>query len=234
MHESTDPQSDWPRILGIEAQPPAPEPVGAVDLAAQLAGKLCHDFISPASAILSGLDLLDDPTAADMRADAMNLIGASAKKLVALLAFSRVAFGASTTAETFSTDDLRRLTEGVFTHVRAELDWSVPLATLNKPAARALLNLVQIGGAALPTGGTTRLSAVEQDGEVLMSVESVGPRARLRPETLEGLHGARLSEGLGGNWVQAYYLHVLLAAAGGRVDAITGEGRVVLRARCPV
>jgi histidine phosphotransferase ChpT len=53
----------------------APEPtsipnasvVSAPDLAAQLAGRLCHDFISPASAINSGLDLLDDPTASDMR-----------------------------------------------------------------------------------------------------------------------------------------------------------------------
>ena len=33
-------------------------------LAALIAGKLCHDFISPAGAISSGLDLLKDPTAA--------------------------------------------------------------------------------------------------------------------------------------------------------------------------
>ena len=35
----------------------------AADLAAQIAARLCHDFISPASAIVSGLDLLDDPSA---------------------------------------------------------------------------------------------------------------------------------------------------------------------------
>lgn len=224
---------DWPRILGVEPDTPSTEPVGAAELAAQLAGRLCHDFISPASAIVSGLDLLEDPSAADMRGDAMNLIEASAKKLVALLAFSRVAFGASTMAENFSAGDLRKLTEGVYSHIRAELDWAVELSVFNKPAARALLNLAQIGGAALPTGGQARVAAVEQDGEILMSVEATGARARLRPEMLEGLHGEPLSEGLGGHWVQAYYLHALLKAAGGRVDALAGEGRVVLRARCP-
>ena len=54
------------------AAPPAPE------LAAFLAARMCHDFISPASAIVSGLDLLDDPSAQDMRDDAMNLIASSA------------------------------------------------------------------------------------------------------------------------------------------------------------
>ena len=49
-------------------------------LAALVAGKLCHDFISPAGAISSGLDLLKDPTAQDMRDDAMGL----AKMLKAL------------------------------------------------------------------------------------------------------------------------------------------------------
>ena len=53
-------------------------------LAALIAGKLCHDFISPAGAIGSGLDLLKDPSAQDMRDDAMGLIEASARKMVVL------------------------------------------------------------------------------------------------------------------------------------------------------
>lgn len=226
-------EPDWNKALGLSPQDPTSEPVSASELAAQLAGRLCHDFISPASAIVSGLDLLEDPSAQDMREDAMNLIGASAKKLVALLAFSRVAFGASTTAEDFSTADLRRLAEGVFSSVRAELDWRVEPAKLAKPPARAILNLAQIGGGALPTGGVATVSAVEQGGEVLISVEAIGPRARLRPEMLQGLRGEALSEGLGGNWVQGYYTYTLIAAAGGRVGVTVGDGRVVLRARCP-
>lgn len=228
----------WAARLGPGEDEPspasAPEPVAAVDLAAQLAARLCHDFISPASAIVSGLDLLEDPSASDMRDDAMNLIAASARKLVAHLAFARVAFGASAAAESFDSRDLERLTRGVFDHVRPDLDWAVSVPSLNKPAARALLNLAQLAAGALPTGGVARVFAGLQGDAYLMGVEASGPRARLRPEVASGLRGERLSEGLGGHWVQAYYLHALLAAAGGRVDYAVSEETVILRARAPL
>jgi 4-hydroxybenzoate polyprenyltransferase len=71
-------------------------PMDGPELAALIAAKLCHDFISPSGAIMSGLDLLNDPTAQDMREDALGLITDSAKKMVALVQFCRVAFGAAT------------------------------------------------------------------------------------------------------------------------------------------
>jgi histidine phosphotransferase ChpT len=226
----------WAARLGPEADeiPAVGETVSAADLAALLSARLCHDFISPASAIVSGLDLLDDPTAQDMRDDAMNLIGASARKLVALLAFSRVAFGASNSAESFDSRELEKLTRGVYDHVRPDLDWAVDLPTLNKPAARALLNLAQLAAGALPTGGTARITAVDQGDFILIGVEAQGPRVRLRPEVISGLRGEKLAEGLGGHWVQAYYLHALLKAAGGSLDYTVMDERVMLRARAPV
>lgn len=225
----------WAARLGQDddLEAPAAEQVAAADLAAQLAARLCHDFISPASAIVSGLDLLEDPTATDMREDAMSLIAASAKKLVASLAFARVAFGASNSAETFDTRDLERLTRGIYDHVRPELDWAAAPPSLSKTAARALLNLAQLAAGALPTGGVARIVAVEQGDTVLIGVEAQGPRARLRPEVIAGLKGERLAEGLGGHWVQAYYLHALLKAAGGSVDHAISDEKVILRARAP-
>ena len=231
----SDPQPALPAWMDVSEPPPppTPAPVAAAELAATLAARMCHDFISPASAIVSGMDLLEDPTAQDMRDDAMNLIGASARKLVALLAFSRVAFGASAAAESFDPRELQKLVEGVFAHVRAELDWAVEAPQLNKAAARALLNLAQLAAGALPTGGVARLTAVEHDGAILLAAEATSPRARLKPEVEAGLKGRPLDQGLSGHWVQAYYLHALLAAAGGSVDAVAEEGRVVLRVRVP-
>jgi histidine phosphotransferase ChpT len=214
-----------------ETPTPRTDPVTAAELAAQLSARLCHDFVSPASAIVSGLDLLEDPTAADMRDDAMNLISASARKLVDMLAFARVAFGSSASAETFDTRELEKLAAGVFAHVRPQMEWAVAVPGLNKTAARALLNLAQLGAGALPTGGLARITAVVQDGDALLSVEAAGPRARLRPEVTSGLRGEKLEGGLGGHWVQAYYLHLLLKTAGGRVDFSVTEERVTLRAR---
>jgi histidine phosphotransferase ChpT len=203
------------------------------EVAAYLAARMCHDFISPASAIVSGLDLIEDPSAQDMREDAMNLIAGSARKLADLLAFTRVAFGASASAETFDARELHRLTQGVFNHMRAELEWHVEPPGVNKLTARTLLNLAQMAGQALPTGGTTRVRAVAEGAEIALAVEAHGPRARLRPEVLAGLQGQPLGEGMHGHWVQAYYVHLFLADAGGRVFADINEERLVFAATLP-
>jgi len=203
------------------------------EIAAYLAARMCHDFISPASAIVSGLDLLEDPSAQDMREDAMSLIAASAHKLADQLAFCRVAFGASASAETFDVRDLEKLIRGVFGHMRAELDWTVESPSVNKPAARALLNLSQIAGAALPTGGVARVRAVQEGASTAIAIEAAGPRARLRPEVLAGLRGEGPGEGLHGHWVQAYYVHLFLTDAGGRVFADLSDEMVTFAATVP-
>ena len=204
------------------------------ELAAYLAARMCHDFISPASAIVSGLDLLEDPSAQDMRDEAMGLIANSAKKLADMLSFCRVAFGASASAETFDARELEKLAQGAFGHMRATLDWQVDAPSLNKPAARTLLNLAQMAGAALPTGGEARLRAVQEGDALVIAIEAEGPRARLRPEVLAGLRGEAQGEGLHGHWVQAYYTHLFVTDAGGRVFADVQDDRVVFAATLPI
>lgn len=220
--------------MSEEQAPSSAPPIRTAELAANLAARMCHDFISPASAIVSGLDLLEDPSAQDMRDEAMGLIATSARKLTDLLSFSRVAFGASASAETFDTRELERLARGVYAHMRAELEWLVEAPAVNKPAARALLNLAQMAGAALPTGGVARVRAVQEGASLAIAAEAGGPRAKLRPEVLRGLRGEPLGEGLHGHWVQAYYVHLFLTDAGGRVFADVNEERVVFAATVPI
>jgi histidine phosphotransferase ChpT len=208
-----------------------PAPPQPHELAAHLAARLCHDFISPAGAIMSGVDLLNDPEAQDMRDDALRLIAASSEKLVALLAFDRVAFGASVAAESFDVRELEKLTRDVYAHVRAELDWAVEGESLTKPVARVLLNLAQIGAGLLPTGGIARLSVSEADGWTEVCVRAEGPKVRIRPEVADGLAGLPLGDGLGGHWVQAYYLKGLVEGESGSIEIETGEGVIAIRAR---
>jgi histidine phosphotransferase ChpT len=221
-----------------ETVAPAPEPaavdVNGPDFAAMLAARLCHDFISPASAIVSGLDLLEDPGAQDMREDAMSLIASSARKLADLLQFCRVAFGASASAEAFDSRELEKLAGGVFEHVRPSMVWAIEPQAMNKPSARAILNIAQLAASALPAGGVATLRGVAVDGRFCITADAVGPRARLRPEVLAGLKGEALAEGLGGPWVQAAYLHALVRAAGGQVGVEIGEERVSLATWVPV
>ena len=218
------------------ADPAPPEaPATSTELAASLVARLCHDLISPASAIVSGVDLLEDPTAADMKDDALSLISQSARKMVSVLAFSRVAFGGSASAENFQSDELRKLSEGIFASIRPNLDWAVGPAVVNKPAARALLNLAQLGSGCVARDGVVRVEAHEEGGDLLMSATCTGTRVKLRDEVATGLRGEPLGEGLlHGHWVQAFYVHSFLEAAGGAVDASVSEDRAVIRARAPL
>jgi histidine phosphotransferase ChpT len=217
---------------------PVPEEasaLGATLLASHIAAKLCHDFISPTGAIVSGLDLLKDPSAQDMRDDAMSLIEASAHKLVTIVNFARVAFGAATSAERFDARELENLLKSAFEHVRAELEWAVEQQTFEKPAARALLNLAQIGGGALPTGGVARVTAVTEGDHIVMAVEAKGARVRMKPEVATGLRGEQLTDGLAGQWIQPFWLSEVVRDAGGTLSfEVAEEGAVTIRARMPV
>ncbi len=205
-----------------------------VALASLIAGKLCHDFISPSGAISSGLDLLTDPANADMRDDVMAMVASSAEKLAALVAFARVAFGAANSAETFSTEELKRLVEGVTSGGRAGLVWKVSAAGLSKVQARALINLAQQTSAALPGGGTATIEGrLDADGALVAVGRAEGPRARLKAEALAGLRGEGVGEGLPGQWIQPHWLWRSVTDAGGRLAVETGEGVVTLAARIP-
>ncbi|MDO1558081.1 histidine phosphotransferase family protein [Brevundimonas sp. 2R-24] len=206
----------------------------ADELATLIAAKLCHDFISPSGAIVSGLDLLKDPSAQDMREEAMGLVEASARKLVKLVHFARVAFGAATTSERFSSEELETLAQGVFEDLRANLTWTSSAAQFGKPQARAALNLAQLAGGCLPSGGTATLTLAQEGGALVMTAVSEGPRARFKAEAVAGLSGEPVGDGmLAGQWTQPYWLFHTVRAAGGELSFETGQDRVDIRIRMP-
>jgi histidine phosphotransferase ChpT len=217
--------------LGENDNGPALAQPSKADLAAALAARVCHDLINPAGAISTGVDLLEDADKPEMRDDAIGLIVESSKKLGLLLPFYRVAFGASAAADTFDVRKLEEMARGIYSFQRAELFWDVPYESLGKAAARALLNLAQLGYLALPRGGTARVMARREGGELILSVRGEGPKISLKPEVIEGLNGQPMSEGLGGYWVQAYYLQSLLGDVGGTITQAASETSVEITAR---
>jgi histidine phosphotransferase ChpT len=217
-------------------EPPAQGAAAALApelFAARLAARLCHDFLSPASGVISGLDLLDDPAAKDLRDEAMELVTSSARKLADALSFYRIAFGAYGEAEVFDSRELGALAGAMFAHVRPDLEWEVGIPQLGRVAAQGLLNMAQIGAGCLAAGGVARASVKHESPWTALIVEAAGPRARLSPEVLAGLRGEAPGEGLSGRWVQARFVHALVTSAGGAVAAEAGEGSVSLRAVLP-
>ena len=136
----------------------------------------------------------------------MSLIAASARKLEAYLTFSRVAFGGSRPAETFDARELEKLARGRL-RPYARPSWTGPWsAALDKPPARALLNLAQIGGRRPAHRRVGPAQARERRRRRSSSSPATpnGP-ARACAEVLAGLRGEPLGEGLGGHWVQALF-----------------------------
>lgn len=204
------------------------------ELATQIVAKLCHDFISPAGAMSSALDLMTDPDSADMHADALDLMQQSAAKMVALVRYARVAYGAATSNQNFSGDELRITVTDLLAGGRASIDWQVPAGDYAKPHARILVNLAYVAVGALPTGGTATLSAQRADGHLILTTVSEGPRARLKPEAIQGLSGAELTDGLPGQWIQPHWLWRSVRGQGGTLQVSTDENRVELVARLPL
>ena len=78
-------------------------------------------------------------------------------------------------------------------------------------------------------------SVRQGDGAATVIVaEAAGTKARLRPEVAAGLRGEALPEGaLHGHWVQAYYVHLFVKEAGGKIFAEAGEEKVTFAATLP-
>ena len=73
-------------------------PIEALDLAALLCSRVCHDLISPVGAIVNGLEVLAEEKDEETKTFALDLIKKSAGTASAKLQFCRIAFGAAGSA----------------------------------------------------------------------------------------------------------------------------------------
>jgi histidine phosphotransferase ChpT len=209
--------------------PPTPAPSGAEFLAARLAARILHDISGPASAIVSGLDLLADPGQPDD--GALDLASSSAMSLLALIEFHKLAFGSGT--ETIGGADLLRLALAPFEGRRPRLEWASELDAFSGMAAQTTLIFLQIAAGALPLGGVARVTASAGVAGTNIRVEGKGPRVSFYPETLDGLAGRDFAHGLTGQWAPARYLHARLTGGGGVLTAEADPGRFTLTAAIP-
>ena len=203
-------------------------------LAALLCARICHDLVSPVSALGAAIEVLDDPDNLDMREDAMDLIRSSSKAAAAKLQFLRLAFGAGGSAPgIIGSGELRKLVTGVYGESKAEIVWKVAPDGLNKPAARLLLNLTMLAFQSVPRGGTVSIGATDQGGVTRLQLICEGPKARLEPAIAIALSGKAPEQGWDGRTVQPFYAGMIAREVKGRVDAQASEERVEFAALIP-
>jgi len=210
----------------MTSQPTPPE-----RLAAALAARILHDISGPASGVASGLELITEPGQADVGGAALDLAISSAKGLLDLIEFYKVALGSS--GEAVSGATLHRLALAPFEGRRPQLEWAAQIEPVPNLAAQAMLIFAQISAAGLAAGGLARATAARVRDHIVVRIDGEGPRAAPHPESLQGLAGSDLSKGLAGRWAPSRYLAALVTDVGGAVTATTDVGRFSLTATLP-
>ena len=202
----------------------------ALDLAALLCSRVCHDIISPVGAINNGLEVLDEENSEDMREFAADLIKRSARQASAKLQFARLAFGAAGSAGAeIDLGDAQKVATGYMDGEKAEFSWEAPRVLMPKNLVKLLLNLILLANAAVPRGGTIHVN-VPSASPARFVLRSTGPSARVPAAFEKLIPGDIAGETIDAQLVQAYYTGALARACGMAVSARLDGADVVIEA----
>jgi histidine phosphotransferase ChpT len=200
----------------------------ALDLAALLCSRVCHDIISPVGAIINGLEVLDEDNSQEMRDFAFGLIRRSAGQASAKLQFARLAFGAAGSAGAeIDLGDAEKVATGYMQGEKASFAWEAPRVLMPKNLVKLLLNLILLANAAIPRGGSIKVS-VPSASPPRFVLRSTGPSARVPPAFEKLVPGTVAETPVDAQSVQAYYTGALARHSGLKVSArLDGEDVVI-------
>lgn len=204
--------------------------LSALDLAALLASRVCHDIISPVGAMANGLEVLAEDQGEDMRAFAMELIQKSAKSASAKLKFSRLAFGASgSVGSSIDTGEAQEVVAGYFEGEKADFSWDGIRSLVPKNRVKLLLNLILLALGAVPRGGMVNVQIQGEGESATFVIKCVGPKARVPGEFVQMLNG-EIDEEITAHGVQPYYTILLAEDCGLSLSAVAEGEDIVLSA----
>src|SRR6201997_4987910 len=157
-----------------------PMALGALDLAALLCSRVCHDLISPVGAIVNGIEVLEEDKDEETRTFALDLIKKSARNASARLQFCRLAFGAAgSTASQIDVGDAEPLARGFIEDEKTKLTWNVPRTLLAKNRVKLVLNMLVVAGQAIPRGGSLTVDPVGEGEAMSFRITASGLNARI-------------------------------------------------------
>jgi histidine phosphotransferase ChpT len=202
--------------------------IEALDLAALLCSRVCHDLISPVGAIVNGLEVLEEGKDEATRTFALDLIKKSAGTASAKLQFCRIAFGAAGSAGTqIDLGDAETIARGFFEDDKTKLAWNLPRALLAKNRVKLLLNMLLIAGQTISRGGQITVDPIGSGEAMGFKVSAAGANAKVPPAVASLLAGDAGPEALDAHRIQPFYAG-LLAKACGVKPAMAMDGAAVV------
>src|SRR5512141_3208741 len=165
-------------------------PIEALDLAALLCSRVCHDLISPVGAIVNGLEVLEEGKDEETKTFALDLIKKSATTASAKLQFCRIAFGAAGSAGAqIDTGDAESISRGFLEDDKTKLAWNLPRVLLPKNRVKLLLNLLLVAGQTIPRGGQLTVDPIGAGEGMVFKVAAAGTNAKVPPAVAALLSG---------------------------------------------
>ena len=210
-------------MSGTSSPGPAPD---ALELAALLCSRVCHDLISPVGAIVNGLEVLDDDPKPEDREFALDLIRKSAKTASARLQFCRLAFGAAGSAGAqIDLGDAQSMARGHIEDGKISITWNLPRILLAKNRVKLLLNMMVIAQQTIPRGGTISVDPIGEGETMSFRVAANGLNARIPQNIADMLSSDHSSADA--HAVQPYYTR-LLAQSCGLTVTLAAEGEAIV------
>jgi histidine phosphotransferase ChpT len=202
--------------------------IEALDLAALLCSRVCHDLISPVGAIVNGLEVLEEEKDDATKEFALDLIKKSAGTASAKLQFCRIAFGAAGSAGAqIDLGDAETIACGFLEDEKTKLAWNLPRALSPKNRVKLLLNMLVIAGQAIPRGGKISVDPIGSGDDMGFKVSAAGTNAKVPPAVSSLLKGEGAGDGLDAHRIQPFYAG-LLAKACGLKATVTMDGDTVV------
>jgi histidine phosphotransferase ChpT len=203
--------------------------IEALDLAALLCSRVCHDLISPVGAIVNGLEVLEEEKDEATKTFALDLIKKSAGTASAKLQFCRIAFGAAGSAGAqIDLGDAEKIARGFLEDEKTKLAWNLPRALMPKNRVKLLLNMLLIAGQAIPRGGQITVDPIGSGDAMGFKVSAAGTNAKIIPATAALLAGETGPDSLDAHRIQPFYAGLLARDCGAKTGmAMEGETVVI-------
>jgi len=196
-----------------------------------ICSRLCHELISPVSAVNNGLELIAEG-GADMLYEVSELLTSSAGEASGVLQFYRIAYGlGGQDATPISVGEAKRLTEGLLRDGKVKLGWTLgdpgSDAGLGRRGMKLLLNALAIAIDALPRGGS--LTVTTDPASRSVTIDAAGKGAKVEPASRDAYAHAIAVDALTARNVHAYFTSLIAADVGGTLELTEEPDRVVLR-----
>ena len=201
-------------------------------ISALLCTRLCHDLIGPAGAVMNVVELLAEGSGA-VDSEILELIQHSASETTRRLKYFRIALGVPAEGQTVAM--IRAIADDYFSVGKITLEWSDAILASAPPASSmpVILNLLLCAAEALPRGGRIAIDGAPHEGGFWLRIKATGEAIKADEDALLSLSGDRDPATLEARGVAPYMAARLVAAAGGRIEAVPDAESMEFRVRVP-